>query len=107
MASRACTSPVGLEDERVDLGQVGVALGVGGVELQQDVDRAVGGGGVELGGHDPLAARGLGEAVDRVDPDLGDGVGVRRRPPSRSRRHPGPTACPGASWPTRSRVKLA
>ena len=33
---------VGREDERVDLAQVGVALDVGRVELEQDVDRTVG-----------------------------------------------------------------
>src|SRR5690606_4640722 len=41
-----------------------------------DVDRPVGGGGVELGVLHPRAGHVLGEAVDRVDPDLGDGVGV-------------------------------
>ena len=33
--------------------------------------------GVELGGQRPTRGSGLGEPVDRVDPDLGDGVGVR------------------------------
>ena len=56
--------------------EVGVALDVRGVELQEDVDRAVGGLRVELGRLDPRAARVLGEPVDRVDPDLGDRVGV-------------------------------
>ena len=65
-----------LEDERVDLSQVRVALGVGPVELQQDVDGAVGGLGVQLRFGDPRACRRLVESVDRVDPDLGDGVGV-------------------------------
>ena len=69
----------GLEDERVDLHQVGVAVDVGPVELEQDVDRAVGGGGVQLGGLHPGPGRGLVQAVDRVDPDLGDGVGVLLR----------------------------
>ena len=66
----------GLEDQRVDLDQVGVALGVGPVELQQDVDRAIGGVGVQLGRLDPLACNGLRQPVDGVDPDLGDRVGI-------------------------------
>jgi hypothetical protein len=37
-----------LEDQRVDLDQVGVALGVGGVELEEDVDGALGGAGFSL-----------------------------------------------------------
>ena len=89
-----------LEDQRVDLDEVGVALDVGRVELEQDVDRALGGLRVELGGLDPGPGLLLGQPVDRVDPDLGDGVGVRRPPRPRSRRRPGPTACPGASWPS-------
>ena len=66
----------GLQDQRVDLGEVGVALGVGRVELPQDVDGALGGGRVQLRRGHPGAGGVLGEAVDRVDPDLGDGVGV-------------------------------
>ena len=41
LASRACTSPVGLEDQRVDLGQVAVALGEAAVQLDEDVGDAV------------------------------------------------------------------
>ena len=37
--------------------EVGVAVDVGGVELEQDVDRAVGGVGVELGGQRPTRGR--------------------------------------------------
>ena len=40
----------GLEDQRVDFHQVGVAVDVRGVELAQDVDRTLGGIRVEVGG---------------------------------------------------------
>ena len=57
-----------LEDQRVDLGEVAVALGVAAVELHEDVDGAVGGARGQLGGVDPgLACRRPVEAVDRVD----------------------------------------
>jgi hypothetical protein len=88
-----------LEDQRVDLGQVGVALGVGGVELQQDVDRAVGGGRVERGRLDPGPGRGLVEPVDRVDPDLGDGVGVLSATASISTPPSADSMPRWASWP--------
>ena len=64
------------EDQRVDLGEVRVALGVAAVELQEDVDRAVDRLRVELRGFDPLPALGFGQPVDRVDPDLADRVRV-------------------------------
>ncbi len=67
---------VGREDERVDLDQVGVALGVRTPELEQDVDRAVGRRRVEVGRLDPRAALRLAEPVDGIDVDAGDGVGV-------------------------------
>ena len=72
-------APVGREDQRVDLHQVGVAVDVGLVQLHEDVDRALGGGGVELGRRHPLPALRLGEPVDRIDVDLGQGVGVLLR----------------------------
>ena len=63
-------------DQGIDLDQVGVGGGVGAVELQQ----RLGGGGSDLvgqgGGLDPGPAGRLGEAIDRVYADAGDGVGV-------------------------------
>ncbi len=56
--------------------EVGVAVGVRLVELQQDVDRSVGGGGIELRRLDPRATVGLGEPVDGVHVDARDGIGV-------------------------------
>ena len=41
------------EDQRVDLGEVAVGLGVGVPQLQQDLHRAIAGLGVEVGGVDP------------------------------------------------------
>src|SRR5439155_12848881 len=67
------------EDERVDLDQVGVALDVATPELQQDVDRALTRSRIEVGCVDPLAARGVGEAVDGVDVDPRARVGRLRR----------------------------
>ena len=102
LASRACTTPFavgrGLEDQRVDLGQVAVALGEAVVQLDEDVghavERLVRDAGVDRG-----VAGGVGaEPVDRVDVQLDDGVGVRSPRPPRSRRRPWPTASAGASW---------
>ncbi len=66
-----------LEDQRVDLGEVAVALGEAAVELHEDV-----GGAVErpLGQFrldTCLARRRDVEAVDRVDVQLDDRIGVR------------------------------
>ena len=66
----------GLEDQRVDLDEVGVAVDVGAVQLQEDVDCAVVGLRVQLRGLDPRPGLLLGEPVDGVDPDLGDRVRV-------------------------------
>ena len=67
---------VGLHDERVDLCKIGVAIGVGGVELEKQRNRTVGNRRVEVGSKYPIATHRFGEAIDRVDPDLGDRVGV-------------------------------
>ena len=67
---------VGGEDERVDLGQVAVALDVTGVELEQEGGRLLPGLGVEAGllhQGGRLVER---EPVDRIDVEPGDGVGV-------------------------------
>ena len=64
------------EDQRVDLDEVGVAVDVGAVELEQDVDRAVVGLRVQAWPPRPRRGPVLGQAVDRVDPDLGDRVGI-------------------------------
>ena len=70
---------LGREDERVDFGQVAVALDVAGVEPHQQRRRLGARLGVELGPVDPLPGRLLGEPLDRVDVDAGDGVGVGLR----------------------------
>ena len=62
--------------------------------------------GVELGGRDPLAGDGLGEPVDRVDPDLGDGVGVGLGDASIS-TPPSADSMPRCFLAERSSVKLA
>ncbi len=68
-----------LEDQRVDLGQVAVALVVAAVQLDDDVggalDRALGELGVDTG----LAGDVGGQPVDRVDVHLHDRVRVRLR----------------------------
>ena len=66
----------GLEDQGVDLDQIGVALGVGGVELHQDVNRAIGGLRVQFGRLHPGPAGLFGEPDGGIDVDLGDGVRV-------------------------------
>ncbi|CAB4692772.1 unannotated protein [freshwater metagenome] len=67
---------VGLHDERVDLCEIGVAIGVSGVELEQQRNCTVGDRRVEVGSKHPFATHGFGEPVDGVDPDLGDCIGV-------------------------------
>ena len=64
------------KDERVDLDEIGIAIHVGVVQLQQDADRTVLGRGVQRGGLHPFAGGGLVETVDRIDPDLRDGVRI-------------------------------
>ena len=76
------------EDERVDLGQVAVALGEAAVQLHEHVGHTVDGFGVDLGATAASRAVASGEAVDRVDVQHHDGVGVRSRRPSRSPRRP-------------------
>jgi len=64
------------EDQWVDLDEVGVAVHIRLVEPAEDVDGALHGGLGQAGSRHPVSCRGLVEAVDGVDPDLGDGVGV-------------------------------
>ena len=68
--------PVGREDQRVDLHEVGVAVDEQRVELQQDVDRAVGRLRVELRRLDPRPALRLAQPVDRIDLDARERVGA-------------------------------
>ena len=66
-----------LEDQRVDLGEVAVALGEAAVQLHQDVGRAVERTLGQLGVDAGLASCRQVEPVDRVDVQLDDRVGVR------------------------------
>ncbi len=64
------------EHQRVDLHQVGVAFGVGPIELAEHVDRSGQRRGGQPGGANPVLAGGCVEPVHRVDQDAGDGIGV-------------------------------
>ena len=88
------------QDQRVDLGQVAVALDVAGVELRPAAPPP--GPGPRRRGrprstHAP--GGGLVEPVDRVDVQPGDGLRGSCRPPPRSRPRPRPRACRGGAWP--------
>ena len=72
-------APVGREDQRVDLDQVGVTVDVRAVQLHEHVDRALGGGGIQVRAIDPLAGDRLAQAVHRVDVQAGDRLRLLRR----------------------------
>jgi len=67
------------EDQRVDLDEVGVAFGVGHIQLAQDLDGLVGGGRVEVGALHPGPGGLFGESLGGIDEHLADGVGVLGR----------------------------
>jgi len=51
---------LGGKDERIDLDEVGVAIGVGGVQLLGDCDRAIASLRIEVGTIDPLSGEFIG-----------------------------------------------
>ena len=71
--------PVGREDQRVDLDEVGVELDERLVQLLEDRDGAAAGGRVEPGAEDELAGVVVLDADQRVDVDPGDGRRVLLR----------------------------
>jgi len=72
-------STVGPQNERIDLGEVAIAAGEAVVELDQHLGDAVDRLVVDLRSHRSVASNGQRDAVDRIDVQHHDGVGVRGR----------------------------
>ncbi len=70
---------LGREDQRVDLGQVAVALDIAVIEADQQGGCLVPRLGVEVGPVHPLTGLLFGDAGHRIDVDPGDGIGVGLR----------------------------
>ena len=86
------------QDQRVDLGEVAVALCEAAVELYEHVGDTIDGDVVDPGVDCRLAGCLEREPVDRVDVEHHDRVRDPRPPPTRSRRRPAHSASAGAAW---------